>query len=61
LFHNLENILFIITYTHYDVPPHSLKDSNASSKVKTMEVEGVGVCSLVHNTLGVEGHEGGAC
>jgi len=37
-----------------DTPPHSLKDSNASLKVKTME--GVGICSLTHNTLGVKKH-----
>jgi hypothetical protein len=29
-------------------------DSIASPKVKTMEGEGVGACSLVHNTLGAE-------
>ncbi len=37
----------------YDAPPHSLKDSNASPKVKTMK--GVGVCSLTHSTSWVEG------
>jgi hypothetical protein len=31
-----------------DAPPNSLKDSNASLEVKTME--GVGVCSLTCNT-----------
>jgi len=40
-----------------DAPPYSLKNSNASPKVETME-EGVGVRSLVRNTLGVEGHVG---
>jgi len=35
--------------------PHSLKDSNANSKMKTTK-EGVGVHSLVHNTLGIKGH-----
>ncbi len=38
----------------FDSPPHSLKDSNASLKVKTME--GVKVCSLTCNILGVEGY-----
>jgi hypothetical protein len=32
-----------------DAPPNSLKDSNVSLKVKTMEKEGVGVHSLAHN------------
>jgi len=36
----------------YDTPPNSLKVSNASSKVKIMEEEGVGVHSLVHNISG---------
>ncbi len=40
----------------FDAPPHSLKDSNASPKVKTMEEKGARLHSLVHNTLGVEGH-----
>jgi len=39
-------------------PPHSLKDSNVNSKVKTTEEEGVGVCSLARNILGVEGRAG---
>jgi hypothetical protein len=39
-----------------DTLPHFLKDSNASPKVKTMDEEGVGVCSLTSNTSGVEGH-----
>jgi len=33
----------------------SLMDSTASPKLKTTE-GGVGVCSLIHNTLGVKGH-----
>jgi len=37
-----------------DTPPSSLMDSIASPKVKTMEGEGVGARSLVHNTLGAE-------
>jgi len=39
-----------------DAPPHSLKDSNASMKMNTME--GVGVRSLACNILGVERHVG---
>jgi hypothetical protein len=38
----------------YDTPPSSLMDSFASLKM-TMEKEGIGVCSLAHNTLKVEG------
>jgi hypothetical protein len=41
-----------------DAPPHSLKDSNASSKVKTMEEERVGVCFLTCNIFGIKGHVG---
>jgi hypothetical protein len=33
-------------------------DSTMSPKVKIMEGEGVGVCSLAHSTLRVEGHVG---
>jgi hypothetical protein len=33
-------------------------DSTASPKVKTMEGEGVGACSLAHNISGVEGRVG---
>ncbi len=40
----------------HDAPPHSLKDLNASPRVKTMEEKGVRVRSLTHNILGVEGH-----
>jgi hypothetical protein len=36
-----------------DAPPHSLKDSNVSLKVKITEKKGVGVCSLTHSTSGV--------
>jgi len=32
-----------------DAPPNSVKDSNVSSKMKTLE-KGVGVCCIVHNT-----------
>lgn len=38
-----------------DAPSHSLKGSNVSSKVETMEEEGIGVRSLAHNTSGVKG------
>ncbi len=38
-----------------DAPPSSLMDLTMSSKMKTIEGEGVGACSLVHNTLEVEG------
>jgi hypothetical protein len=41
-----------------DTFPNSLMDSIASPKMKTMEGKGVGTCSLVHNTLGVEGRVG---
>jgi hypothetical protein len=40
-----------------DTPPSSLMDSTVSPNVTT-EGEGVGVCSLAHNILGVEGHVG---
>jgi len=33
-------------------------DSIASLKVKIVEGEGVGACSLARNTLGVKGHVG---
>ncbi len=33
-------------------------NSTTNPKVKTTEGEGVGVCSLAHNTSGVEGHVG---
>jgi len=41
--------------TSNDAPPHSLKDSNVSLKVKTTEEERIGVRSLTHNTSRVEG------
>jgi hypothetical protein len=40
-----------------DAPPHSLKDSNVSLKMKTTK-EGVGVHSLACSILGVEGRAG---
>ncbi len=36
----------------FDAPANSLKDSNASLNVKTME-EGVGLLSLIYSTSGV--------
>jgi hypothetical protein len=41
-------------YAITDVPPHSLKGSNVSPKVKTTKEKGVGARSLTRNTLGVE-------
>ncbi len=39
-----------------DTPPNSLIDLTVSPKVKTAKGQGVGVLSLVRNTLGVKGH-----
>jgi len=41
--------------TSTNTPPSSLMDSTTSPKVKTMEGEGVGACSLVFSTSGVKG------
>ncbi len=41
-----------------NTPPSSLMDSAASPKKKTSEGEGIGVCSLAHNTSKVEGRAG---
>jgi hypothetical protein len=41
-----------------DAPLNSLIDSTMSAKVKTTKGEGVGVHSLAHSTLGVEGRVG---
>jgi hypothetical protein len=41
--------------TFGDAPPSSLKDSNASLKMKTTKEEKNGVRSLARNTLGVRG------
>jgi hypothetical protein len=38
-----------------DAPPNFWIDSIVSPKMKTMEGQGVGARSLVHNTLGIEG------
>jgi hypothetical protein len=39
----------------FDTPPNSLKDSNASPKVKIMKEEGVGVRFLACNIYGIRG------
>jgi len=44
--------------TSFDTPPSSLMDSTISIKVNIMEGNGIGVCSLVHNTSRVEGRAG---
>ncbi len=46
----------VFYYSVYDAPPNSLMDSTTNPKVKTMEGEGIGTCSLARNTLKVEGH-----
>jgi hypothetical protein len=40
-----QNSLYVV-----DTPPNSLKDSSASSKVKTTKEEKIGVCSLARST-----------
>jgi hypothetical protein len=50
--------LGFITIKVYDAPPHSLKDSNASSKMKTTEKEKIEICSLICNASRVDGHVG---
>jgi hypothetical protein len=54
LFHNLQ--IIIIIYTHYDAPSHSLKDSNASLKVKNNENRRSWDMLLNSQHLRVEGH-----
>jgi hypothetical protein len=49
---------FINLNACFDAPLDSWVDSTPSPKVKTMEGKGIGVHSLVHSTLGVEGHVG---
>jgi hypothetical protein len=41
-----------------DAPPSSLMDPTVSPKMKTTKGEGIGACSLTHNTSGVEGRVG---
>jgi hypothetical protein len=48
-------LYFAWTTNDFDTPPCFLKDLNASPKMKTLEEEGVGVCSLACSILGVEG------
>jgi hypothetical protein len=48
--------LFLCLWFKYDAHAHFLKDSNVSLKMKIMEKKWIGGCSLIHNTLGVEGH-----
>jgi hypothetical protein len=38
-----------------DPPPNSLKNSNANPKMKTLEEEGIGACSLARSIFGVRG------
>jgi len=45
----------ITTLNQTNAPPSSLMDSTTSPKVKITKGEGIGVCSLAHNTLGVKG------
>jgi hypothetical protein len=51
----MSNLFELEYWKELDTPPHSLKDSNVSLKVKTTYEEKVGVHSLICNTLGVEG------
>jgi len=45
----LNPITIIKTYA----PPNSLKDPNASFKMKQLKKRGIRACSLAHNTCGV--------
>ncbi len=47
------NLLLYFEIASINAPTNSLKDSNESPKMKTMEEEGIGVHSLVQITLGV--------
>jgi hypothetical protein len=49
-------IYIVFLEAQIDTPLDSLMDSTMNPKVKTMEGEGVGACSLARNILGVEGH-----
>ncbi len=49
-----QNKLLLLICANDDAPPHSLKDSNASLKVKAEEEEGIGVHSLTRNILWAE-------
>jgi hypothetical protein len=48
----------LVLYNLTDAPPNSLKDSNASLKMKITEEEKVGVHSLIRSTWGWKGHVG---
>jgi hypothetical protein len=57
------NRTFVIWQTNYqkkptNTPPSFLMDPTTSPKVMITEGEGIGACSLVHITLGVEGRVG---
>ncbi len=52
---NKENTLRKNRLNFNDTPSNSLKDSNASPKVKIMEEEGVRVHFLIHHTSRVNG------
>jgi hypothetical protein len=58
LYKDIPLTLYVKIDNIIDTPPSSLMDSIASPKVKTTKREGVGACSLAHNTSGVEGHAG---
>jgi hypothetical protein len=48
----------LFRWCSFNTPPHSLKDSNVSLKVKTMKEKKVGVYSLACSTSGVKGYVG---
>jgi hypothetical protein len=50
--------MFQVDDIDIDAPPSSLMDSTMSPKVKIVEGEGIGACSLAHSTLRVEGCAG---
>jgi hypothetical protein len=47
--------MFVVVF--YE-PLNSLTNSIVNPKVKTMEEEGIGACSLPYNIVGVKGHVG---
>jgi hypothetical protein len=47
--------IILVQTIENDAPPNSLKDSNASSKMKIMKEEGIGIHSLAHDILGIKG------
>jgi hypothetical protein len=59
----ISNLYQKVTYLKFfnatiNTPPSSLMDSTASPKVKTMEREGIGAHSLVHDTSRVKERAG---